>query len=319
MRRLWRWLWLQESAELLLVTAQGYAKRTPLSEFPVQGRGGQGVFALDVSKSASTGPVVGAVTVMGDQEVVFSTVTGSALPVRAGDVPRLDRGSWGRLVTKSGRGAVVAVGNDRVAAVMVPQVAAKPGSEPAKAPARKRESSPARVSAAVPPDNSVTSPDPQERAVRSRRAKSAPDQGTVLKSDSAQDKPAASKQAARRSRSKAEPEPPPTEAKAGTKKDTGLLKSRAAAQPEAPSETKPVVTKERARGARSRSKSEPQPPESAPAAAKGAKNGARSTSKPTEAPVEQQPAAEAPKDTSRRTRRPVVTQTPRRTRGEKAG
>ncbi|MGC8839230.1 MAG: DNA gyrase/topoisomerase IV subunit A, partial [Anaerolineae bacterium] len=48
-------------AALLVVTERGYAKRSDLDEYPVQGRGGAGVLTSRVS--AETGPVVGAAVV----------------------------------------------------------------------------------------------------------------------------------------------------------------------------------------------------------------------------------------------------------------
>jgi len=47
-----------EAGALVVLSANGFLKRVPLEEFPVQGRGGQGVVGLRVT--AATGPVVGA-------------------------------------------------------------------------------------------------------------------------------------------------------------------------------------------------------------------------------------------------------------------
>jgi hypothetical protein len=276
---------VRDAADLVLSTAQGYAKRTPLSEFPVQGRGGQGVFALDLSKSKSTGPVVGAVVVTNAQELIFATAKGSSLRVRANDVPRLERGSWGRLVTKSGRGAVVTLKNDQVDAVMVPQIAAKPSGETTTSTARRRAPSAARAHEPMDSDNDGASSKRQGRSAGPQKA--------------------------------AKPEPQPAEAKPAAD-GMAARGTRVAAKPESqPAETKPAASKTVARRtgkASEPTKPEPQPAEARSSASKPASRGASKTAEPTPQPSEDQAVARSARDTTRRARRPAVTKTPRRTR-----
>src|SRR5439155_6919265 len=57
---------VKPDGHLLVVTAGGFAKRTPLSQFPVHGRGGSGVIAMKLIDKS--GPVVAAKVVEGDEE-----------------------------------------------------------------------------------------------------------------------------------------------------------------------------------------------------------------------------------------------------------
>ena len=63
--------------KLLLVTQNGYGKRTPLEEFPKQGRGGKGVLGIKVSKK--TGSVVAAVKVKDGDELMVTTRGGKII------------------------------------------------------------------------------------------------------------------------------------------------------------------------------------------------------------------------------------------------
>jgi DNA gyrase subunit A len=61
--------------DVLLATARGYGKRTPVEQFPVQGRGGQGVIA--VQTNARNGSLVGAVLVAAEDEIMLITNAGT--------------------------------------------------------------------------------------------------------------------------------------------------------------------------------------------------------------------------------------------------
>jgi DNA gyrase subunit A len=109
---------MRDGGELMVATALGYAKRTPMSEYSIQGRGGQGMLALDASKIESTGRISAAKIVLADEEVVFATARGNMLRASIADVPILPRASWGRLVTKTRRGAVVDLDDDTVTSIV---------------------------------------------------------------------------------------------------------------------------------------------------------------------------------------------------------
>ncbi|MBC7235317.1 MAG: DNA gyrase subunit A [Chloroflexi bacterium] len=106
---------VREHGELVVLTAQGYAKRTPIKEYILQGRGGQGSYTVDGTKLEDTGPVVGARVVLPDEEIVVSTRNGSMVREPLKNVPSRDRATWGRLVTRSRRGAIIALAEGDVA------------------------------------------------------------------------------------------------------------------------------------------------------------------------------------------------------------
>jgi DNA gyrase subunit A len=71
---------LVESTTLLTVTAQGYGKRTRTSEYAVQGRGGQGVISIKVTKKR--GKAVGFLQVREEDEIMV--ITGKGKLIRTG-------------------------------------------------------------------------------------------------------------------------------------------------------------------------------------------------------------------------------------------
>jgi len=60
---------IEGEGTILFVTAKGYGKRTRYAEFPLRGRGGQGVIAIQANER--NGAVVGAVSVAEDDEIML--------------------------------------------------------------------------------------------------------------------------------------------------------------------------------------------------------------------------------------------------------
>jgi DNA gyrase subunit A len=91
------------SAELLVVTEQGYGKRTVLDDFPVKHRATGGVIAN--SLNADTGKVA-AVRVVGreDEELMVITEEGTILRTEVSSVNRYRRASRGVTIMKPGEG-----------------------------------------------------------------------------------------------------------------------------------------------------------------------------------------------------------------------
>jgi DNA gyrase subunit A len=86
---------VDEKASLITFTEAGYAKRTPLAEFPVQGRFGIGVVAHKVT--AKTGPVMGAIVVgRGDTPFAVLTERGAAKSLAVREVPEMGRNAQGK-------------------------------------------------------------------------------------------------------------------------------------------------------------------------------------------------------------------------------
>jgi DNA gyrase subunit A len=83
-----------DSEAILAVTQNGYGKRTPLSEYRRQGRGGQGVINIRTTKR--NGPVVSAFTVKEDDEIIIITAKGQILRQQAGSIRQtISRGAQG--------------------------------------------------------------------------------------------------------------------------------------------------------------------------------------------------------------------------------
>jgi DNA gyrase subunit A len=82
-------------AELLLVTEEGLAKRTPISQFPVQGRNGKGVLAW---RSGGDTRLAGALVGQAEDKLVVHLARVGAKSLRFGDAPRRARSAVGKLV-----------------------------------------------------------------------------------------------------------------------------------------------------------------------------------------------------------------------------
>jgi DNA gyrase subunit A len=82
-----------DTGELLAVSENGYGKRTPISEYPLQGRGGQGVITLKVTDK--TGNLVSLERVGGDEELMVLSANGVAIRTRVEEVSSYGRSSQG--------------------------------------------------------------------------------------------------------------------------------------------------------------------------------------------------------------------------------
>ncbi|HUW79119.1 MAG TPA: DNA gyrase subunit A [Candidatus Nanopelagicaceae bacterium] len=98
-----------EDFNLLTATDGGYAKRTPVGDYRLQGRGGLGVKAAKIDE-VSRGVLVGAVVVKDDDEILAITSSGSVIRTRAGEVRQTGRDTMGvRLVNLKDGDLVVSV------------------------------------------------------------------------------------------------------------------------------------------------------------------------------------------------------------------
>jgi DNA gyrase subunit A len=64
----------RDDTELLVVTENGYGKRTPIAEYPVKGRGAMGVKTINITEKK--GGVAGALIVREHQDLVFISQNG---------------------------------------------------------------------------------------------------------------------------------------------------------------------------------------------------------------------------------------------------
>src|SRR5262249_41002176 len=86
-------------AELLVITERGYGKRTPISEYPLHHRGGQGVFTLKVTPKVGK---LATLRVTGDpeEEVLLITAEGMVLRTSTGSISRIGRQTQGVIVMR---------------------------------------------------------------------------------------------------------------------------------------------------------------------------------------------------------------------------
>ena len=79
--------------EILVATDGGFAKRTRVSEYPPQGRGGKGVLTARIV--STRGGLVGAVAVRPEDEVYAITSDGVVIRTQAAEVRRAQRQTMG--------------------------------------------------------------------------------------------------------------------------------------------------------------------------------------------------------------------------------
>lgn len=81
------------NCSVLTATENGYGKRTEMPEFPIRGRGGQGV--ISIQTTARNGLVVGAIPVGGADEVMLITNRGTLVRTRAEEISCVGRNTQG--------------------------------------------------------------------------------------------------------------------------------------------------------------------------------------------------------------------------------
>jgi len=117
---------------ILTASEHGYGKRTPLEDFPVHGRGGQGVIALQTTDR--NGATVGAVQVTPGQELMLISSTGTLVRTPVDEVSIVGRNTQGVRLIRLAEGERLtgieqidetlegAPGTDEVNAEVPPQV-----------------------------------------------------------------------------------------------------------------------------------------------------------------------------------------------------
>ncbi|MDF2999982.1 MAG: gyrA [Bacillota bacterium] len=85
----------EENEELLVVTKNGYGKRTSVGEYKVQTRGGKGLLTYDKGKFKKTGELIGAMVVNDNDEILLINSDGIIIRIKAGAVSRLGRATQG--------------------------------------------------------------------------------------------------------------------------------------------------------------------------------------------------------------------------------
>ena len=95
-----------ESLSVFTATEHGYGKRTPISEYPKHGRGGQGVIAIQASER--NGRLVGAVLVDDSDEVMLISTRGVLIRTKVAQIRAQGRSTQGVTLIALGEGEKLA-------------------------------------------------------------------------------------------------------------------------------------------------------------------------------------------------------------------
>lgn len=94
-----------EDSDLLVVTEGGYAKRTSVDEYRIQGRGGLGIKVANLREDR--GDLVGALIVNDDTEILVIMNSGKVQRSAVSEVPRTGRTTQGVIFTRPSKGDFV--------------------------------------------------------------------------------------------------------------------------------------------------------------------------------------------------------------------
>ncbi|MBW8481727.1 DNA gyrase subunit A [Actinomadura parmotrematis] len=98
----------EEDQNVLVATVGGYAKRTPVGQYPRQGRGGKGVLTAKIVESR--GRLVGALMVGPEDEVFAMTSNGGVIRTSAAEIKQSGRQTMGvRLMSLADKAGIVAI------------------------------------------------------------------------------------------------------------------------------------------------------------------------------------------------------------------
>ena len=100
-----------EGGNVFTASANGYGKRTPVTEFPTKGRGNKGLIAM--STSERNGDLVGAVQVFEGDELMLISNQGTMVRTRADEISQLGRNTQGVRVIRT-KGDEHLVGVERI-------------------------------------------------------------------------------------------------------------------------------------------------------------------------------------------------------------
>lgn len=115
---------VSENEQILTVTAFGYGKRTTVAEYRTQGRGGLGLISLRCTEK--TGPVVAALTIVPEDEVVVATKAGKVIRTAVSEISLFGRNAQGvRIIKLDAEDEVVSV--TRVGSVQPEEIAIEQG------------------------------------------------------------------------------------------------------------------------------------------------------------------------------------------------
>jgi len=88
----------EDDADLLVVTVNGYGKRTRVEDYPVKGRGGLGVKTVQLTEER--GQLAGARLVRDGYQVMLISTGGTVIRMPVEEVKRLGRSTQGVIVMR---------------------------------------------------------------------------------------------------------------------------------------------------------------------------------------------------------------------------
>lgn len=98
----------RKGSELFVITAKGYGKRTPVADYPLHHRGGQGVYTIQMTDKK--GPLVGMRIIMPGQELMIISLEGAMIRVKSTDISLQGRSTQGvRVMNVDDKDKVTAV------------------------------------------------------------------------------------------------------------------------------------------------------------------------------------------------------------------
>ena len=95
----------KDDADLLVVTENGFGKRTRVSEYPLKGRGGMGVRTVQLTEAR--GKLAGARVVRDGYQVMLISNGGTVIKMSVTEVKRLGRSTQGVIVMRLREGEQV--------------------------------------------------------------------------------------------------------------------------------------------------------------------------------------------------------------------
>ena len=99
---------VEPEGDLLVLTAFGYGKRSPLKEYPVKGRATSGVQTIDQKALSKIGPIVAARVVRETDDLTIMSSGGVVLRAKVRDITQTGRSTRGVLIINLQPGDVVA-------------------------------------------------------------------------------------------------------------------------------------------------------------------------------------------------------------------
>jgi DNA gyrase subunit A len=146
----------RDDEDLLVVTGNGYGKRTAMAEYPSKGRPTKGVRTIKVSDRK--GELITARPVRDGQELLLISILGQVIRIRVDDVRRMGRSTEGvRVMNMSGDDMVCGV-----ASVVEPGENGDDADEPLPADAAAIDAEAAGLDAGVSAAEAITPADPAE-------------------------------------------------------------------------------------------------------------------------------------------------------------